>query len=63
MIGVLEDRKAALLVRLDEVHDEKQETLDEQKTAIQNLVHNISNTCGLTEETLEHGTDTQVRCL
>ena len=60
IIKLMSERKATLLKELNNIHNHKQKVLKEQKENLENLLTKISKCCEFTEETLEHGNDTEI---
>ncbi|UYV83691.1 TRIM2 [Cordylochernes scorpioides] len=57
---VLAHRKAILSSRLDEVHEYKQDVLASQKEFLEMSLSNLRTSCELTENALNHGSDTEI---
>lgn len=60
LIRLMAERKATLVKELNNTYNHKQEVLKEQKENLENLLTKINNCCEFTEETLEHGNDTEI---
>ncbi|GAB6023756.1 Tripartite motif-containing protein 2, variant 2 [Chamberlinius hualienensis] len=56
----LKQRQVALLTELEEIHNQKQETLSKQKEMLESCLANLSSSCEFTEKALSRGNDTQV---
>lgn len=60
LVRLLNDRKAALLKDLNNIYNKKQEVLSNQKENMESIITRIKSCCEFTEETLEHGSDTEI---
>lgn len=60
LVCLMNDRKATLLKDLNSIYDKKQDVLVKQKESIENAITKMNTCCEFTEETIEHGTDTEI---
>ena len=58
LICLMNERKHTLLKDLNSVFLKKQEVLNNQKERLEGLITKISNSCEITEDTVEHGNET-----
>lgn len=57
---MMAERKALLLSELESVYNMKQQTLRDQRESLEGILSKINSSSEFTEETLEHGTDTEI---
>lgn len=60
LVRLMNDRKAALLKDLNAIYSKKQEVLSNQKENMESVISRITNCCEFTEDTIEHGSDTEI---
>lgn len=60
LIRLMAERKATLVKDLNNIYNHKQHVLKEQKENLENILTKIQSCCEFTEETLEHGNDTEI---
>lgn len=60
LIRLMAERKATLVKDLNNIYNHKQHVLKEQKENLENILSKIQSCCEFTEETLEHGNDTEI---
>ncbi|XP_061183573.1 tripartite motif-containing protein 2-like isoform X1 [Saccostrea echinata] len=58
--NLLQVRKTALLAELQTIYNRKHQILCEQKETLENIHSKITNCCDFTEETLKHGSETEI---
>lgn len=58
--NMLQVRKTALLAELQTIYNRKHQILFEQKETLESILSKITNCCDFTEETLKHGSETEI---
>lgn len=58
--NMLQVRKTALLAELQTIYNRKHQILSEQKETLESILNKITNCCDFTEETLKHGSETEI---
>lgn len=60
LIRLMAERKATLVKDLNNTYNQKKQVLTEQKENLENILTKINSCCEFTDETLEHGNDTEI---
>ncbi|WAQ98765.1 TRIM2-like protein [Mya arenaria] len=60
LVKLMNERKSTLLKDLSNVYNKKKEVLTHQKEHLESVVNKINNSCDFTEETLSHGSSSEI---
>ncbi|KAL3880230.1 hypothetical protein ACJMK2_032479 [Sinanodonta woodiana] len=60
LIQLMQERKKVLLSELSEAYTSKHQTLSDQKDILENILTRIGNCCEFTEDTIGHGSETEI---
>lgn len=60
LIRLMNERKETLLNDVNSIYKKKHEVLFKQKENLDNVMTRINNCCELTQDTVEHGSDTEI---